>query len=212
VAGAAVGLLGLEAHTRRRNRANGRIRAVGASGFEVEVLQSFGNCPEYIHARRHEPIDQDAATEPGSEPACALGPLLDAPSLELLGRADTVFIASASAAHPGVARADGVDVSHRGGRPGFVAVERGTHGLRLTLPDYLGNFFFNTLGNLHANPRAGLTFVDFATADVLMLTGTTDVIWDGPELAAFAGAQRVVRFTVAEGVRLAGALPFRVRA
>ena len=54
VEGAAVGLLGLEPHTRRRNRANGRVRALRDDGFEVQVLQSFGNCPKYIHARQPE--------------------------------------------------------------------------------------------------------------------------------------------------------------
>ena len=52
----AVGLLGLEPHTRRRNRANGRVRLLHDGGFEVQVLQSFGNCPKYIHARRPEPL------------------------------------------------------------------------------------------------------------------------------------------------------------
>src|SRR5262249_10310063 len=46
--GSAVGLLGLEPHTRRRNRANGRVRAMHEDGFEVAVQQSFGNCPKYI--------------------------------------------------------------------------------------------------------------------------------------------------------------------
>jgi hypothetical protein len=117
--------------------------------------------------------------------------------------ADTFFIATASEG--------GADVSHRGGPRGFVRVTEEAGATVLTFPDYRGNFFFNTLGNLHANPRAGLTLVDFATADVLMLTGTTDVIWNGPELAAFAGAQRLVRFAVVHGVLLPRALPLRVR-
>jgi hypothetical protein len=39
----------------------------------------------------------------------------------------------------------------------------------LTAPDFIGNFFFNTMGNLQVNPRAGLLFLDFSTGDVLML-------------------------------------------
>jgi hypothetical protein len=34
---------------------------------------------------------------------------------------------------------------------------------------------FNTLGNLTAHPQAGLLFVDFATGDVLQLTGRARV-------------------------------------
>jgi len=45
------GLLGIEFHTRRRNRANGVIE-VGAPGvMRVRVNQSFGNCPQYIATR-----------------------------------------------------------------------------------------------------------------------------------------------------------------
>ena len=212
VEGAAVGLLGLEAHTRRRNRANGRVRAVHAGGFDVEVLQSFGNCPKYIHARRPEPIEPDGSASQPGEPAAALGPLLDAPSLDLLARADTVFIASASGARPGADRADradGVDVSHRGGRPGFIAVDRGPDGLRLTLPDYLGNFFFNTLGNLLQWPRAGLLVPDYADGTLLHVAATASLVFEGAALAAFPGAQRLLRLDVSGGTRQPRAVPLR---
>ena len=52
-AGGAIGLLGIELHTRRRNRINGLI-AQGASGaLQVRVEQSFGNCPQYIQLREY---------------------------------------------------------------------------------------------------------------------------------------------------------------
>jgi hypothetical protein len=79
----------------------------------------------------------------------------------------------------------------------------------LTAPDFLGNYFFNTLGNIAVNPKTGLLFVDFATGDVLTLTGTAEVIWDGPELASFEGAQRLLRFRVSEGLRIEKATPLR---
>jgi hypothetical protein len=47
--------------------------------------------------------------------------------------------------------ADGsADASHRGGSPGFVAVQDER---RLSFPDYAGNTMFMTLGNIAANPR-----------------------------------------------------------
>ncbi|MGV0024432.1 hypothetical protein [Phormidesmis priestleyi] len=51
VAGADIGLLGIELSTRRRNRLNGTIEAVAWNGFTIQVGQSFGNCPQYIQAR-----------------------------------------------------------------------------------------------------------------------------------------------------------------
>ncbi|MFX7605218.1 hypothetical protein ABTJ35_19420, partial [Acinetobacter baumannii] len=49
--GAALGLLGIQPHTRRRNRMNGRVARMSETGFDVEVEQSFGNCPQYIRTR-----------------------------------------------------------------------------------------------------------------------------------------------------------------
>lgn len=201
--GAALGLLGLEPHTRRRNRANGRVRALFGGGFELQVQQSFGNCPKYIHTRRPEPM----AVHP--QAARRLGPALDGASIALLGRADTLFVASASAARPGAARSQGVDVSHRGGPAGFVRVGIGTESLRLTLPDYLGNFFFNTLGNLLAWPRAGLLVPDFNDGSVLQLAARAHVELDGRALAAFPGAQRLLHLDVIEGWWRGAALPLR---
>ncbi len=206
--GAAVGLLGLEFHTRRRNRANGRVRALGGEGFEVQVLQSFGNCPKYIHARRPE------AVEPRPTPqAQRLGPALDGPSFALLRRTDTLFIASASSAKAGQAstnaKSEGVDVSHRGGRPGFVHVATGPRGLRLTLPDYQGNFFFNTLGNLLAWPRAGLLVPDFDDGSLLHLAAEASLSFDGPGLDAFPGAQRLLHLDVLHGWWRPAALALR---
>lgn len=44
--GGALGLLGIEPQTRRRNRVNGRVVALNDQGFALRVDQSFGNCPK----------------------------------------------------------------------------------------------------------------------------------------------------------------------
>jgi predicted pyridoxine 5'-phosphate oxidase superfamily flavin-nucleotide-binding protein len=196
---APIGLLGIELPTRRRNRANGRIVRVDDGRFTVAVQQSFGNCPKYIQTRLPEPI------EPPPVPAAPRRTTgLDERDRALVAAADTFFIATAHTA-PDAGLAGGADVSHRGGRPGFVKVE----GNRLTAPDFVGNFYFNTLGNLAVEPRAGLLFPDFATGDLLYLAVTGEIVWDGPEVEAFVGAQRLTRFDVREAIRLPGALPFR---
>jgi len=198
---AAIGLLGIEPHTRRRNRMNGRVASVDGAGFSVDVQQSFGNCPKYIQAR--EPVFV-AGAPPAAAPRWA--DRLDAAARRLIGKADTFFIATA---HPLAGRAgaaQGVDVSHRGGRPGFVRLSgEGT----LTVPDFVGNAFFNTLGNIAVNPRAGLLFIDFERGDLLQLAVTAEVLWDGPELAAFAGAERLLRMQVVSVLHRTAALPLR---
>ena len=44
-------------------------------------------------------------------------------------------------------------------------------GTSLTWPDYIGNNFFNTLGNILANGQAALMFIDFVSGDLLHLQG-----------------------------------------
>lgn len=187
--GAPVGLLGIELHTRRRNRANGEVAYAGPEGLIVRVLQSFGNCPQYIHPR---------AVEPDPEPPGAIEVFegLDAAGRAQIARADTFFVATASGAD---VENGGVDVSHRGGPAAFVRVE----GDVLTIPDYRGNRYFNTLGNLVLEPRAALLFVDFETGVLTQLQGRAEVLWDEHSLA---GAERVWRFRVERGFRRASGL------
>jgi len=199
-AGAHIGGLGLEPTTRRRNRVNGEIVAADDGVLRVNVTQSFGNCPQYIQHRQH-----TSAAADGRKVQVLRGVALSAADRALIAHADTFFIASANMAAD-AGRGRGVDVSHRGGRPGFV---RADDAHTLTAPEFVGNYFFNTMGNLLNNPRAGLLFIDFANGDMLHIAVEGEIIWEGPQLQAFAGAEKLLRFHVREVVRNVGALPFR---
>ncbi|PND35626.1 flavin-nucleotide-binding protein [Achromobacter pulmonis] len=194
-----VGVLGIELHTRRRNRVNGRISAWDGKRFEIAVAQSFGNCPKYIQARDFH-FSRSPALRFAGAPRERDG--LDAAARALIARSDTLFVASYVDAGE---RA--VDVSHRGGKPGFVRVE----GNVLTIPDFSGNRYFNTLGNMVLNPRAGLLFIDFERGDVLQLAGRAEVILDSPEVARFEGAERLWRVHARRVAFRPGALALRWR-
>ncbi|MGE8098884.1 pyridoxamine 5'-phosphate oxidase family protein [Pseudomonas fluorescens] len=198
-AGAAIGLLGIELHTRRRNRINGRVSAIGAQGLSVSVEQSFGNCPQYIQLRQFESVP---LADPSTRIAQRLNSLDDA-AKAMIRDADTLFVAS----YVDVDNSRSVDVSHRGGQTGFVQVE----GDCLTIPDFAGNLHFNTLGNLLLNPRAGLLFIDFTTGDLLQVSGRTEIILDGPQVEAFQGAERLWKLHVQQVVRRPAALALRWR-
>ncbi len=186
-----IGLLGIELHTRRRNRLNGVVTATHANGFEVQVQQSFGNCPQYIQARRFELGQYDATTP---KPVHEFTGFREVERSAILA-SDTFFIATAyQDESAGIAK--GVDVSHRGGKPGFVRIDNDQ---TLTVPDFSGNNHFNTFGNLELNPRAGLLFVDFDQGNLLYLTGTAEVIWEGAEILAYEGAERLLRFHLDRG-------------
>ncbi len=195
--GNAVGLLGIELETRRRNRMNGTVRRT-PTGLDVTVEHSYGNCPQYIQRRVVERI----APSKTPEPVWSNG--LTDTARKWISKVDTFYVCSFVDLPTGRQ----VDVSHRGGKAGFVRV--GADGV-LTIPDFSGNLMFNTLGNLLSNPRAGLLFVDFETGDVLQLTGSTQLILDSPEIAAFQGAERLWTLTPTQVVLRRGALDLRAR-
>ncbi|MFJ9814659.1 pyridoxamine 5'-phosphate oxidase family protein [Streptomyces sp. NPDC101151] len=183
--GTPVGTLALDPRTRRRMRLNGRLRPT-ARGFAVEADQVFSNCPKYI--QRRESFERVPDREPGTPRRLAR---LEAGQAGFITAADTFFLATV--------HAGGADVSHRGGNPGFVRV-MSPH--ELSWPDYTGNAMFLTLGNLRADPRAGLLLLDWTTGTTLQLTGEAHTEFT-------AGGERTVRFLVTEAVETPAALPLR---
>ena len=196
-----IGFLGIELHSRRRNRVNGVITAIAPNRIDVQVGQTFGNCPQYIQARQ---FDLQAFNPTVTKPVHALSHLGEVEQA-MIASADTFFIATAyQAENAGAAK--GVDVSHRGGKPGFVRIDGDT----LTVPDFSGNHHFNTFGNIEVNPRAGLLFINFEAGTLLYLTGRAEVIWDGdPEIATYVGAERLMKFHLTQGLLVEGSLPLQ---
>jgi len=197
--GKEIGLLGIDFSNRRRNRANGRIGRMDKNRIEIEIDQSFGNCPKYIQIRDLQAVER-------SDPPPVREDLaeLDQDARDLIRRADTFFVASH--AH-GDQPQGGADVSHRGGQPGFVKIE----GDRLWIPDFTGNKFMNTLGNLLAEPRAALLFPDFDKGDILHLQGTTEIVWQANALNGPTGAERYWCVDITRVWRFRHALPWRGR-
>lgn len=198
VPGAAVGVLGIDLAARRRIRVNGRLAHGGPPGTVLAVAQAYNNCPQYIWPR----ADGVGASPRGAaspslagpaEPPAAIATSVEDPAVRaLLARADTFFIASSyQARDDDPARvASGMDVSHRGGRPGFLNLAHG----RLSWPEYTGNAYFNTLGNLLVDGRCALLVPDFETGAVLQLQGLATLDLSPPPAApAQAGLDEGLR-------------------
>jgi predicted pyridoxine 5'-phosphate oxidase superfamily flavin-nucleotide-binding protein len=201
-AGSLIGMLGFDPPTRRRNRINGVITSVEDGRLVVSVTQCYGNCPQYIQSRTPTVVDDPTTRASG---ACSISTALNEADQRLLACTDTFFIASANPSmDAGAGR--GADISHRGGKPGFIRVDDDR---TLTTPDFSGNSMFNTIGNLVSYPRAGLLVVDFDTGDLLHLAAAAEIIWDGPEVRAHTGAERLVRFRIREVRRAMQALPLQ---
>ena len=191
--------LGIDLATRRRNRFNGTITRSSPKQFTVNIAQTFGNCPRYIQHRNYR------FTRPPQQPS-SITPhhttQLDQHARNLIATADTFFVAS-YADQNGTRQ---IDVSHRGGKAGFVRIDADGG---LTIPDFSGNLFFNTLGNFIVNPKAGLLFINFNNGDLLQLTGSTELILDSPEIAAFQGAERLWRFMPQQVIHRPQGLPLQ---
>ena len=109
--------------------------------------------------------------------------------VSFIAGADTFFIASRAAQLDQEDSSHGLDVSHRGGRPGFVRVVSPNE---LCFPDFSGNLLFNTLGNLQVDARAGLLFIDFQSGRMLHIIGRARIGWDVPETARSQGIERLI--------------------
>lgn len=192
-----IGVLGIELSSRRRNRFSG-VMSAGKCGYIIDVKQTFGNCPQYINERSWVRTTKDDAIN------AQRSITLTAPQVELIRSADTMFIGSGHQAQEG-AISNGFDASHRGGVPGFVHVVDSTH---LQIPDYAGNNFFNTIGNLVSDPRIGLLFVDFQTGGLLHISGWAEIDWE-PHYPHDPGALRVINIEIDEVLQRPGAVGLR---
>jgi uncharacterized protein len=198
-AGKAVGLIGIDLSTRRRNRMNGFVIGNSDKELGIQVEQSFGNCPSYIQRRVVEIVRDPQAAPTGK---AINGHALDARARRIVGAADTFFVAT----YVDLPEKRQVDVSHRGGKPGFIRIDADGG---LTIPDFAGNSFFNTLGNILLNKKTGLLFADFSSGDVLQLSGDAEVILESPAIAAFQGAERLWKFSPRHVVFRENILPLR---
>jgi hypothetical protein len=157
---ASIGLLAIDLASRQRMRVNGNATVV-PSGLYVAVAESFFNCPKYITRRVALPSAQASPIQQGE------GNALRAEHFQLLSETDVLFLGTM---HP----ERGLDVSHRGGDPGFVqSMPDGC----IRIPDYVGNSLFNSLGNLLIDPRIGLAIPNLRTGEILQITGTATIAW-----------------------------------
>jgi len=84
-------------------------------------------------------------------------------------------------------------VSYKGGDVGFIRV---IDSQTLAFPGYDGNGMFLTAGNIAANSKVGILFIDFENPLRLRLHGSAAVDLDDPMLSDYTDALYMVRVTV----------------
>ncbi|KAJ0421734.1 hypothetical protein BJY00DRAFT_323032 [Aspergillus carlsbadensis] len=213
--------LGIEFSTRRRNKFAGVIRAVwafpvqegkGEYKIEIEVNEAVGNCPKYINTRTLDPYSNTSPELIYHDPHMPPNARLPDPIIKMIKAADTVFIATLYTSTPDTASKfpSHAGMNARGGLPGFIRV-RPSDGRTVVLPDYSGNLFMSSLGNIEVNGVAGFTIVDFESGDVLYLTGRArNLIGDKAREVMSRHASVTVLETTGYTL-VTGALPVRQR-
>lgn len=129
-------------------------------------------------------------------------PLCEAAS-KLLANADSAFVSSTH-------RAIDMDTSYRGGPPGFIQIQSNdTERCTLVYPEYTGNNFFSTLGNLKTTPRLGLVVPDFSSGDALYLSGSASVVFgaEASQVTKNSDALAAIIFDVHHCRMVASGLP-----
>ena len=159
----AIGSLFIELATRKRFRINGKASKTG-SNIKIKIHEAYPNCPKYIQRR----IVSSPQHVEKSISTVTQGNELSFAERNWIANADTFFVASSS-------NTGRLDVSHRGGNKGFVTLLDDD---TLKIPDYQGNSFYNTLGNILHNPHVGILFINFEKRQTLQLTGKAKLLFD----------------------------------
>ncbi|KAJ7122058.1 hypothetical protein C8R43DRAFT_1076565 [Mycena crocata] len=208
--------IGIEFPTRRRNKFAGSItrlkQADGTLQLDMHVNEAIGNCPKYINVR-------DVIPHPNTKPRIAYQQLNLSPGdrlpdevVALITASDTVFLGTTYRAYvqDSIRFPSHLGMNHRGGRPGFIRVKP-SDGRTIALPDFSGNRFMTSLGNIEADPLASLTFVDFVSGDILYLTGDAENLV-GPDALKLMPFQKTLTTVYVTGYTFVrDALPVRQR-
>ncbi|KAJ5105653.1 Riboflavin synthase-like beta-barrel [Penicillium alfredii] len=196
--------LAVDLENRRRVKLFGRMATGSLSGRDlgkkaqlvIKIEEILGTCPKYLN-KKHivlaVPMPRLVADSPQLSPA----------AVELLSRADTIFVSSSKGAST-------MDTNIRGGPPGFVRVaSNDADDVVILYPEYSGNRLYQTLGNVQTTPRAGYVVPDFTTGNVLYATGHVEILVGKDASAVLPRSNVVIRVTLAAAIFVENGLVFR---
>jgi hypothetical protein len=152
----ACGGLAISLAEARRARVNGLL-GLRDGRLELRVTEAFTLCRKYFAPSIA--TDKEVRVGPSRREQM---PLDDPWLVSVVARAETSFLASISP--------DGMpDVAHRGGRPGFLALDPAARSLQWN--EYVGDGIFKSAGNMRATGAMALLVPDLASGDGVALHG-----------------------------------------
>ncbi|RYP06759.1 hypothetical protein DL764_002956 [Monosporascus ibericus] len=175
---------------------DGEDSGVGEAQLAMLVEESLGNCPKYLNKKDIRPHVPSPELVSDALP-------LSAEVTTLLEKADMFFLSSTNG--------QTMDTNHRGGPPGFMRVMANSVGADVVLvyPEYSGNRLYQTLGNLHVNPKVGIVVPDYETSNVLYLTGETQLLVGQAAAKLMPHTKLAVKIVVQEARLVKDGLSFR---
>lgn len=210
--------VGVDFSTRRRNKIAGSIRDAsvedrGKVRLQLTSDQHLGNCPKYItvraleHTQRSPEIVHDCFDAHISA--------LPDEAKSVVARASTVFLATKHTSDDTASGAQtDMGVNHRGGTPGFTRLYEEHDGETVTtylvLPDHSGNRFYQSLGNIETDPQVGMVFPDFATGQILYVTGVAENLLGDAAEALMPRVSLLTRIKVTGAVFVSGGLNLKL--
>ena len=193
--------VGIDFTMRSRIKIAGSVDAATLDGetltLTLRANEHMGNCPKYITVRELRSVRRTPQTT-------ALGGTLSTEARTLLAQASTIFIATRHSDED--PRASDMGMNHRGGPKGFVRYFEDERGAHLVLPDYSGNRFYQSLGNVETDPVMGVAVPDFASGALLQVTGRAHNLFDDEASRVMPGASLVTVITIEEAFLTSGAL------
>lgn len=132
--------------------------------------------------------------------------------IDFITSSDTVHIGSVYRSDPSNATKypSHAGMNSRSGLPGFIRVMPSDK-RTVVVPDYSGNRFLMSLGNIESSGLASMTFICFKTGDVLYLTGKAQVVVGQDAMKIMARQACVVTMETTGYTFVRDAMPVRQR-
>lgn len=155
-----IGFIGLDFKRAMRIRINGKGKIKDNKLF-ITIYEVYSNCPKHIYRRI---LQGEIKSSKRSE--ITEYKEINKEFKNIISNANTFFLASSH-------KEKGLDISHKGGKRGFVTVISST---KVEFEDGIGNNLFNSLGNIYTNPYISMIFINFEENRTYHIKGIAKII------------------------------------